>query len=242
MRTIDDAESPEHGLNGRQASEFLGALLGIVADDLRRPLQILQCTHDWLASQADIDCERNCIARSERAIGELTDQLDSLVSALRLYGYTRTMEPTEVALSPLLSKLSRENAEAAASMSLRLKICDSSHRVISNPVLLRSIFGNFLSNAIKYTRPGGRILVGCRQFGEDVRIDAYHTGLGTAPGTLPRIFEAFQRLDSTSDDGLGLGLFAVRRAIGVLGHRIEVASIPGRGCRFSVSARIARAH
>lgn len=242
MRMIDGSKSPAHELRGHQASEFLGALLGIAADDLRRPLQIIRCVHDWLANKSEFECERSRVARSETAIGELTDQLDSLVSALRLYEYTRTMDATEVALSPLLSRLSQENFEAAASKSVRIKICASSHRVISNPVLLRSIFGNFLSNAIKYTRPGGRILVGCRRFGDCVRIDAYHTGIGPARGTLPDFVEAFQRLDSTAEDGLGLGLFAVRHAIRRLGHRIEVEPMPDRGFRFSVFARILHTH
>ena len=48
--------------------------------------------------------------------------------------------------------------------------------------------------------------------------------------------EAFQRLDSSRSDGLGLGLFIVRRAVELLGHRIEVGSTVGRGSRFSVLA------
>ena len=227
-------------MSGRQASEFLGALLRIAAHDLHRPLQIIQHTNDWLRCQTGTGCERSRVALGERAIGELTDQLDTLVSALRLYEYTRTMAVTEVALAPLLAGLSNDHDDAAARKGVRLAICPSSHRVISNPVLLRSIFGNFLSSGIKYARPGGRILVGCRKHGDDVRIDAYHTDIGTARGSLPDFVEAFQRLNSTAEDGLGLGLFAVRRAIGLLGHRIEIKPIPDRGFCFSVFARIAR--
>jgi two-component system phosphate regulon sensor histidine kinase PhoR len=54
---------------------------------------------------------------------------------------------------------------------------------------------------------------------------------------LPRMFEAFTRINPSRHDGLGIGLFIVRQAIGILGHRIDVASIPGRGSRFSILAR-----
>lgn len=242
MRPIEDTEAPMHGSGDRQASEFLGALLRIVAHDLGRSLRIVQHAHDWLGCRTGNECERSSVARSVRAIGELTDQLDTLVSALRLYEHTRTMAMTEVSLSPLLARLSHDKSNAATSKGIRLAICPSSHRVVSNSALLRSIFGGFLSNAIKHSRPGGRILLGCRKFGDNVRIDAYHAGIGMAPGHLPGIFEAFQRLDSTAEDGLGLALFAVRRTIARLGHRIEIKSMPGRGARFSLFAPIARTH
>ena len=71
----------------------------------------------------------------------------------------------------------------------------------------------------------------------DMRIDIYDTGIGMSADELPQIFEAFQRLDSSRSDGLGLGLFIVRRAVELLGHRIEVSSTVGRGSRFSVLAK-----
>jgi two-component system, OmpR family, phosphate regulon sensor histidine kinase PhoR len=58
---------------------------------------------------------------------------------------------------------------------------------------------------------------------------------------LPQIFDAFQRVGSTRADGLGIGLFVVRRAVQLLGHRVEVGSAVGSGSRFSVFARTARA-
>jgi signal transduction histidine kinase len=69
-----------------------------------------------------------------------------------------------------------------------------------------------------------------------VRIDVCDTGIGITSEQLSRIFEAFTRLDSTRCDGLGIGLFIVRRAIEVLGHRIDVSSAVSRGSRFSIFA------
>jgi len=73
-----------------------------------------------------------------------------------------------------------------------------------------------------------------RRRGADIRVDIHDTGVGLSSDQLPRVFEAFQRVDSTESDGLGLGLFIVRRAVELLGHHIEVRSTFGRGSRFSV--------
>jgi two-component system, OmpR family, phosphate regulon sensor histidine kinase PhoR len=103
-------------------------------------------------------------------------------------------------------------------------------------VLLDCILKNLLTNAIRYTEPGGRILIGCRRKGAEMRIDVYDTGIGIPEDQLPRIFESFTRLAPGRSNGLGIGLSIVRRALEVLGHRVEVRSIVGKGSLFSVYA------
>ncbi len=80
------------------------------------------------------------------------------------------------------------------------------------------------------------MLVGCRRVGGMVRFDVHDTGIGIRDDQMPRIFEAFTSLDIVSSQGLGVGLFIVRQAAAILGHRIEIASAPSRGTRFSVFA------
>ena len=110
---------------------------------------------------------------------------------------------------------------------------------MSNSVFLEGIVRNLVRNAVKYTETGGRILIGCRRVEDHIKIDVYDTGVGIAPEHLPQIFDAFQRVDSTRADGLGIGLFVVRRAVQLLGHRVEVRSRVVLGSRFSVFARAA---
>jgi two-component system, OmpR family, phosphate regulon sensor histidine kinase PhoR len=111
--------------------------------------------------------------------------------------------------------------------------------VMSDAVLLDGILRNLVRNAIKYTRQGGTILLGCRRRGPDVSIEVHDTGIGIPPHHLSKVFDAFHRVDSVDPNGLGLGLFVVRRAVDVLGHRIEVQSRVGRGSSFSILARVA---
>jgi two-component system, OmpR family, phosphate regulon sensor histidine kinase PhoR len=224
------------GAELQRASDFQAALLGMAGHDLRQPLQVIQSAFEWLGASIAAS-EKARLERGERAIARLTEQLDRLVGALRLYEHTRTIEAVAVPLAPLLWRIGAENAEAAAGKGVELRVVGSTAAVMSHSVLLEGVLRNLVRNAVKYTEPGGRILIGCRRFGQLVRIDVYDTGIGMAPEQLPRIFEAFHRVDSTRGDGLGIGLFVVRRAVGLLGHRIEVTSAVARGSRFSVLAR-----
>jgi two-component system phosphate regulon sensor histidine kinase PhoR len=226
-------------LDLQRTSDFQAALLGMAGHDLRQPLQIIQSAYEWLGSRVAHTSEKVRLARGERAIARLTEQLDQLLNALRLYEHTQRMETTAVALAPLFWLIASENASDARQNGIELRIHATRGAVVSNCVLLEGILRNLVRNAVKFTEPGGRILIGCRRVNDDIRIDVYDTGVGIAPEHLPQIFAAFQRVDSTRADGLGIGLFVVRRAVALLGHRVEVHSRVGYGSRFSVFARAA---
>ncbi|HEX7681253.1 MAG TPA: sensor histidine kinase, partial [Thermoanaerobaculia bacterium] len=146
-----------------------------------------------------------------------------------------------VGIGPLLWRLRHENEDAAIQRGIDLRAVATNVHVVSNPVLLACILRNLLTNAIKYTEPGGDILVGCRRKGSEIRIDVYDTGIGIPEHHLPRIFEPFTRLAPDRGNGLGIGLSIVRRALEALGHRIEVRSTVGEGSLFSIYAPAAAA-
>lgn len=221
----------------QRASDFQAALLGMAGHDLRQPLQVIQNAYEWLGSRVARSSEKARLERGERAIARLTEQLDRLLGALRLYEHTKSMQLVSVPLAPLLQRIADENEDAAREKGIALAVVKTKAVVLSNPVLLDGILRNLVRNAVKYTDRGGRILIGCRQAEAEVRIEVYDTGVGMAPEHLPRIFEAFQRLDTVRADGLGIGLFVVRRAVELLGHRVEVTSEVGCGSRFSILAR-----
>ncbi len=111
--------------------------------------------------------------------------------------------------------------------------------VLSHPLLLSGILRNLMRNAIAYTPRGGRVLVGCRRRGPDLHIEVRDSGVGIPANELPQIFKAFHRGNQTGSDGLGLGLFIVKRTANLLGHRIEVRSATGRGSCFALVATAA---
>jgi two-component system phosphate regulon sensor histidine kinase PhoR len=224
----------------QRASDFQAALLGMAGHDLRQPLQVIQRAYEVLRTAGVEKSQQAWLDHGEQAISRLSEQLDRLLGAFRLYEYTKTMELSSVALEPLFHRVCEENEHAALRRGIDLRVCATKARVCSNSVLLGCILGNLITNAIKYTELGGRILIGGRRCGSQVRIDVHDTGIGIAPERLSRIFDAFERCDSSRREGLGIGLFVVRRALDVLGHRIEVRSAVGRGSRFSIIARRSR--
>src|SRR5271154_5338679 len=217
-------------------SEFESVLLAIAGHDLRQPLQVIQNAHEFLGRGVRTRSELRQLRLVQTAIDRLRDQLDELVAALQLRGGTRGIKLTSVLVGPLLQQATYENEVAALMKGVRVRTVPTSATIESDALLLGTVLRNLVSNAIEYTQPDGRVLVGCRHTDQRIRIDVYDTGVGITGDQMPRMFEAFTRFDPARCDGLGIGLFIVRQAIGMLGHRIDVASTPCRGSRFSIFA------
>jgi two-component system, OmpR family, phosphate regulon sensor histidine kinase PhoR len=222
--------------NPQKRPDFQSVLLAITGHDLRQPLQVIGNVHDLLREGPRTASELGLLRYSQSAVDRLREQLDELLAALRIYEDLKGVKLMPVRVGPLLQKVCRLNEAPAARRGVSIRAVPTCATIQSDGLLLGAVLRNLVSNAIKYTEPGGRILVGCRHIGLNVRIDVYDSGIGIARDEIGRIFEAFSRLDPRRQDGLGMGLFIVRQAVAILGHRIDVASIPVRGSRFSVFA------
>jgi two-component system phosphate regulon sensor histidine kinase PhoR len=221
------------------AQEFQTTIVGMLGHDLRQSLQIIEGTYALLRSRLNEMPQQAWLDRGELAITKLAEQLDCLVDAFYLAERDHTLEFSYVRLGPLFWRLRHENEDAALQRGIDLRAVSTNAHVVSNPMLLSCILRNLLTNAIRYTEPGGRVLIGCRRKGREMRIDVYDTGIGIPEDQLPRIFESFTRLAPERGRGLGIGLSIVCRAIEVLGHRIEVRSVVGEGSLFSIYAPLA---
>jgi two-component system, OmpR family, phosphate regulon sensor histidine kinase PhoR len=246
MRTIEGfVVAPD--LKDRQpktlvAQEFQTTIVGMLGHDLRQSLQVIQGTYALLRSRLEEMPQQAWLDRGEQAVAKLTEQLDCLVDAFYLAERANALEVSSVGLEPLFWRLRHENEDAAIQRGIDLRAVTTNAHVVSNPVLLGCILRNLLTNAIRYTEPGGRILIGCRRKRREIRIDVYDTGIGIREDQLPRIFESFTRLAPERCNGLGIGLSIVRRALEVLGHRIEVRSVVGEGSLFSIYVPAAAAN
>jgi two-component system phosphate regulon sensor histidine kinase PhoR len=240
MQTTDQHETTgaEGGAHLRRATDFQAVLLAMAGHDLRQPLQIIQSAHDRLGIGIRTKSQQEMLQLGQHAIDRLTGQLDQLLGALRLYEHSReAAKLSPVQLEPLFRQVCSENDESAWRKGIDIIVCPTCASVMSNALLLNGILRNLIGNAIKYTDPKGRILIGCRRSGQNIRIDVCDTGIGITDEQVSRIFEAFTRVDYARCDGLGVGLFIVRRAVEVLGHRVDVSSAVSRGSRFSIFAR-----
>ena len=228
--SIPEPENPQRG------SDFAAMLLAIAAHDLRQPLQMMQHAHDALGRGIRTKSELKLLELSQTAIERMDQQLKELLGALLLHHRAGRIELRAVRVAPLLRQACHENREIASRKGIAVRVVGTEVSVLSDRLLLAVILRNLVNNAVKYTNSGGRILIGCRRFGAAVRIDVLDTGVGIVDARMPSLFEALTRLDPKRSDDLGIGLFIVRKAADLLGHRIDVSSEPYRGSRFSIVA------
>jgi two-component system, OmpR family, phosphate regulon sensor histidine kinase PhoR len=126
----------QRGQNLQRTSDFQAALLGMAGHDLRQPLQVIQSAYEWLGSKVSVASEHTRLERGERAIERLTEQLDTLICALRLNELTHDLEISSVKLAPVLSKIGPENEDDAWEKGVELRVCPTSTMVMSDAVLL----------------------------------------------------------------------------------------------------------
>ena len=217
-------------------SGFLAMLLAMAGHDLRQPLQLITSAHDVLATMLRGKEHRNELARARDATARLAGMLNQIIEGLQLQDRSSQSLHAPVLLRPVLDDLAAEFGDPARRKGVIFRVTTARGTALSRPVLLTSILRNLVRNAIDYTPRGGRVFVASHRCGPELHIEVRDTGAGIRANALATIFEAFRRADDSRADGLGLGLFIVKRAADLLGHRVEVQSVEGRGSRFTVVA------
>ena len=110
--------------------------------------------------------------------------------------------------------------------------------ILADESMLEIVFNNLIANAIKFTEPGGRIVLRQEKAGGDVIVTVSDTGCGMDEETVKHIFDKFYQGDSShSREGNGLGLALVKRVLDISGGSIAVRSAPGEGSEFIVRLR-----
>jgi signal transduction histidine kinase len=160
-----------------------------------------------------------------------------LVQASR--GEPMDVERQPIELRTILSQACDWAQPSARSKGVELVafVDDADHLIVANEGALLSIFGNLLSNAIRYTNAGGRVEVFHGSDGGEIWVDVRDTGMGMPPEVQQRVFEKFYRgpdARRANSQGLGLGLTLVQQFVNSHRGRLELESEPGKGSRFRV--------
>lgn len=206
--------------------------LAAASHDLLQPLHAARL----FAAAMDRDVPptaRPLLSRLDGSIVAAENLLRALLDISKLDAGGIEAKPAAFLLAPFLGDLVEGLRPTAAAKGLRLTLGPTPGAVHSDAGLVRSVIQNFLANAIRYTSAGG-VLVGVRRRGRDWRIDVVDTGVGIPADQIEAIFGEFTRLGTVDAEGQGLGLALVERIARLIGGHVEVASVPGRGSRFSL--------
>ncbi len=237
MRALERSNDALH--QAKQMAEAANALkttfLAAVSHDLLQPLHAARLTLSVLGDMTIAPSGPLLLAQADRSLGTLEEILKTLLDLSKLDAGVSKPEIRSVRLSGLIDMLCAEFAASAAGRGLKLRHRNADATVLTDPLMLRRILQNLLSNAIRYTARGG-VLLSCTMQENAVRIDVADTGPGIQQDRRSAIFEEFQRDNPGigSEPGFGLGLAIVRRLALAMGHEIRLWSKPGLGSVFSV--------
>jgi len=224
-------------LEAERATIAKSRFLAAASHDLRQPLQSLTLLTGLLEQAVQDARAKDLLRRFDQTLHAMSAMLDALLNINQIEAGVIKPTCTAFPLAEVFDRLRTEFTFLAQARKLSLRIVPTSAHVFSDPDLLEQMLRNLIGNAVKYT-PRGKVLIGCRRHGADVRIEVWDTGIGIRSDQLHAIFEEFHQVDIAaheSDGGLGLGLSIVQRLGKLLGYPVDVRSVPGRGSAFTIT-------
>jgi signal transduction histidine kinase len=227
----------------RAKSEFLA----VMSHELRTPLNAIGGYAELLEMGlrgAVTEAQKRDLHRIQQSQRHLLSLINDILNYARIEAGRLEIATAPVALDELLQEL-----DALASPLLRAK--ELRYRVRGTPGLrvrtdgekARQILLNLVSNAVKFTAPGGRVTIDRSAEGDRVAIRVSDTGAGIPADKLERIFEPFVQLDrnlTSTQEGTGLGLAISRDLARALGGDLTVESEPGAGSTFTLELPLHR--
>jgi signal transduction histidine kinase len=219
----------------RRKDDFL-AMLG---HELRNPMAAISGAIEVMRLRPD-DAEQLQKARAvlERQAEQLARLVDDLLDVARITRGKVVLRPEHLDVTSVVRRAvdAAQSMAAAKRHSIRLDVRGPTH-ANADRTRLEQMVTNLLTNAIKYTDPGGRIDVTVEREGGDALVSVKDDGIGIPRDLLPRIFDAFHQVDPAIDrgaGGLGVGLTVASRLAALHGGRIDVRSAIGRGSTFTI--------
>ena len=223
-----------------RANKAKSRFLAAASHDLRQPLHALSLFATDLQRQvrSGVVHEQARLAEqistSTSILGEL---LDSLLDLSRLDVTGIKPETHSFPLYPMFERLNNSFRRAAIDRNITLRFRPTHYWLNSDPLMIERMLANLVSNALRYTPVGGRILVAARGRGSAVQIEVRDNGVGIAPENQAAIFAEFYQVGNAAREqhmGLGLGLSIVDRLARALDVKVHLRSRLGEGTSFAL--------
>ncbi len=223
----------------RELNRMKGEFVAVVSHELRTPVTALIGYAKTLRQPEFADdtmVRQEFLERMERQGDRLLRLVENLLTASNLENNQLNVSVARV----LFEDLVREVIEGLSNEASRVQVNvpDDLPVLYQDRQLLSRVLQNLVDNALKYSPDGSPCELEARSEGDHIIFSVRDYGIGISPDELPRIFDRFYQVDSSSTRsfrGAGLGLSLVQDLLDHLGARIEVDSTPGQGSRFTVT-------
>ncbi|HEX5045673.1 MAG TPA: CHASE3 domain-containing protein [Gammaproteobacteria bacterium] len=246
FRDATSARAAERAL--READRRKDEFLAVLAHELRNPLapirQAAVIARTAGASEAQVRWSHDVI---DRQVGHMARLLDDLLDVSRITRGTLEVRRSRVDLSSIVEgaiEMARPLIDARRH-ALHVDLPAEPLTLDADPLRIAQVLGNLLTNAAKYTEPGGNIRLVARRDGAEVVVRVADNGVGLTTESLARIFEMFVQIApplERTEGGLGIGLALAKGLVQLHGGSIEAQSAGvGQGTELTVRLPLARA-
>jgi PAS domain S-box-containing protein len=229
-----------------EANRAKDSFLAFVSHEIRSSLNaIIGWSRILLTKEVDKETHQNALETIERSARSQTKLINDLVDSARVASGKLRLEyrPTNICEVVKGSFDTHRPAAEAANIAYTFSSDVDDLIIVGDPSRLHQVFGNLISNALKFTPSGGDINVTIKTGAEAVTVDVEDNGKGIAAEALPKIFRQFSQVDGDGlggNAGLGLGLSIVRILAERHGGHVRAESHGlGKGSKFSVTLPIA---
>jgi signal transduction histidine kinase/DNA-binding response OmpR family regulator len=221
----------------RHKSEFLASM----SHELRTPLNAVIGFSEVLIDRlfGDLNAKQEEYLEDIRLSGRhLLELLNEILDLSKVEAGKMELELGNVSVPELLEEgvaMVHERASREG-LSLEIAVDPDVDMIVADPLRLKQVVLNLLTNAVKFTSAGGRVEARARRVADEIHVSVEDTGVGIADADRERIFEAFQqggRSASASAEGTGLGLTLSKRIVELHGGRLWVESRLGEGSVFT---------
>jgi signal transduction histidine kinase len=242
VRLFEEIQDKNHQL--QMASENKSQFVSSMSHELRTPLNAIIGLTDMLVTNAarfGTEKAKEPLQRVNRAGTHLLGLINQVLDLSKIEAGKLELNPQTVQLAPLIDEVVGTARPLAEQNKNRLTVegQDDLGVLTVDPMRLRQILLNLLSNACKFTKDGEVGLRGCRASGggEWIELSIADTGIGMTPEQQAKLFEEFSQADATTAQrfgGTGLGLAITRKLARMMGGDVTVKSQPGKGSTFTL--------
>jgi signal transduction histidine kinase len=239
---VRTAELAERNQRLIEAGRMKDHLLGVVSHDLRSPLTAISGYVALLLDEeggALTEDQRRWLNVTQRSAERLENQIDDLLLSAKIGEGKFAIEAVDTDLARLAGDVVEAAQPHATRNGIDLSIEGPAHvHAVADERRLGQVLDNLVSNAIKYTPDGGRVVVRVVASEASVAVSVTDTGIGMTADEAARVFEPFARADEAVARGIrgtGLGLSIVRAVVEAHDGTVSVQSEPGRGSVFTVA-------